>query len=187
MLRKILSQKRQTKIIFRAPRRATNFFRDRSAFSIIEIITVLFIVSFGLISILSLIVQNIKSQDYNKKTLMAYQLAQEGVELIRKVRDSNWRAQRSFNYNLASGTYYMDYRDDAPHLLPSEQLSLKNLGLDINGFYVHEPLSTASGFARSIIISNIDTYILQIYSDVFWTENGQLNSYRITTSLYDWY
>jgi type II secretory pathway pseudopilin PulG len=171
-------------------------FKTSPAFSIIEIVTVLFIVSVALLGIMSLIVQNIQSQSYNKQTLMAYQLAQEGIELIRKVRDSNWANNHNpghqsiytFNNNLAPGTYYMDYRDSVPHVAGS---NTGPLSLDSNNFYVHGGTGTSTGFSRLITIQSWPAtgqpYFIQVYSDVVWYEHGHHYDYRLVTSLYDWY
>lgn len=169
--------------------------KDQPAFSLIEIVAVLFIVSVALVGILALIVQNIQSQDYNKKTIIAYQLAQEGIELIRKVRDSNWRQHNvniHFDNNLPPDVYYMDYRDSVPHSAAANPTGLSVLSLDSNGFYFHDTstpkTSVNSGFSRLITIKDFDeTYVIQVFSDVYWVENGHQNSYHLTTALYDWY
>lgn len=164
----------------------------KPAFSIIEIIVVLFIISIGLIGILSLIVQNIESQSYNQKNLVAYQLSQEGVEIIRRQRDTNWNLGQDFNENLApsSGTvyqYYMDYNDSLPiqvfDSLPRE------LKIDADGFYVHDPVSlsaTTSGFSRLISVELLDPDRLRVLSGVYWNDSGRNYSYTAETLLYDW-
>ena len=86
-------------------------------FTLIEIITVLFVVSLGLIGVLSLIIQNIQSQSINRRSIIAYQLAQEGIELVRKTRDSNWANGDIWNKNLVSGSYYMDPLDSIPQFM----------------------------------------------------------------------
>ncbi len=96
-----------------------------------------------MIGVLSLIEQNIKSQSLNKNTLIAYQLAQEGVELIRQVRDTNWRTERNWNENLAVGNYYMDYTDTAPHSAANKNDG--NLKQDSSGMYLNNPSSTIPG------------------------------------------
>ena len=160
---------------------------EKKGFSIVEIITVLFIMSMGLVGILSLIVQNIQSQSYNKGNLIAYQLAQEGIELIRKVRDSNWRAGAAYDNNLADGQYYMDYRDAAPHLHdianPGE-LIMKQDGAD---FYINDPVAaTTTPFSRLITIYKIDDHSLRVNAKIGWSENNRNYTYDLETILYNW-
>ena len=106
----------------------------KKGFSIVEVVTVLFIVSLGLVGVLSLIVQNIQSQNVNKGALMAYQLAQEGIELVRHTRDSNWAAGQSWQANLSPNHYTIDYRDLAPrNISVTGQDRLKQ---DAAGFFI---------------------------------------------------
>ncbi len=168
-------------------------FIKKSAFSIIEIIVVLFIISIGLIGILSLIVQNIQSQNYNQGNLIAYQLSQEGVELIRRLRDTNWNSSQDFNTDLAPapGTvynYYMDYND----ALPTEVFDAKprELKMDSDGFYIHDsvsPTASSTGFSRLISVELLDADRMRVSSGVYWQNNGRNYSYIVETLLYDWF
>ena len=82
----------------------------KKGFSLIEILVVFFIVSVSLLGVLSLLIQNIQVQSINKNNLIASSLSQEGVELIRQVRDSNWRDGLPFETSLADGSYQIDYQ-----------------------------------------------------------------------------
>jgi len=155
-------------------------------FTMIEIIVVLFVVSIGIVGVMSLIVQNIKSQSYDKNTLIASQLAQEGIELIRGVRDSNWKANRSFATNLTGGDYYMDYLDTVPQVYSG---TLADLVLKQNslGFYLNNLGNSASStiFSRLITLKTLNIHSLQVDSTVSWNEHGS-HSYNLQTLLYDW-
>ena len=152
-----------------------------------EVIVILFIVSLALVGLLSLIVQNIQSQNYNKGNLIAYQLAQEGTELVRKVRDSNWEAASSTFSNLATGRYFMDYEDTVPQLVSDDsEIILKK---DADGFYFHSLASPlpVSGFSRDIWLTSLDEHSLRVLSRVFWSEHDRNYFYSLETILYDWY
>jgi len=168
----------------------------KNGFSLVEIITVLFVVSLGLVGILSLIIQNIQSQSYNKDNLIAYQLAQEGVELTRKIRDSNWRGARlPFSTILYSGnagtTYYMDYNDPALNVYDSNNPDAAILRQDNNGFYTHDLSAStpSSGFSRLITITNGQygqNNSVNIKVTVSWSANTRNYHYDLDTSLYNW-
>jgi len=161
--------------------------KNKKGFTLIEVITVLLVVSLGMIGVLSLIVQNIQSQSLNKNTLIAYQLAQEGTELIRQVRDSNWRAQpvRFWRTNLLSGTYYMDYTDTVPHGAPSNPFG--RLRKDADGMYISDPNAamTPSTFTRTITIEDQAQGIL-VTTRIFWLDHGRNYVYSLEALLYDW-
>jgi len=160
----------------------------KPGFSLVEIITVLFIVSLGLVGILGLIVQNIQSQNYNKSNLIAYQLAQEGIELIRKVRDSNWREGLAYNDKLAPGEYYMDYEDASPDSYISSLPGQLALRQNAANFYVHDTAAaTSTPFSRLITIQTIDDHSSRINSRISWAEHNRDYTYDLETILYDWY
>jgi len=161
--------------------------KNKKGFTLIEVITVLLVVSLGMIGVLSLIVQNIQSQSLNKNTLIAYQLAQEGTELIRQVRDNNWRAQPPLPWrtNLAAGAYYMDYTDTVPHEAPSNPFG--RLVKDANGMYISNPnaVATADTFTRTITIEEQAPGIL-VTTKIFWLDHGRNYVYSLEALLYDW-
>lgn len=160
----------------------------RQAFSLVEIMIVLFIISLGLVGILSLIVQNIQSSDYNKNNLIAYQLSQEGVEIVRRLRDSNWKRGFDFNYGLAvvgsKNIFCLDYNDQQV-FLSSVPCSL---GLNDDGFYDHDIRSPKSGFSRLITVELInESSAMRVISEVFWINRvGGKSSYATEALLYNW-
>ena len=157
----------------------------RPGFTLIEIITVIFVIAIALIGVMNLVVQNIASQSYNKNNLIAYQLAQEGVELIRKTRDSNWVQGADWRTNLADGVYYRDYRDSAPHsYLPATG----NLRRDTAGFYYNDPnqSGTDTGFFRVIGLSTKDAQSFYVIVRVGWTDHSRIFNYELETTLYNW-
>ncbi len=159
---------------------------SKNGFTLVEIIVVLYIMSMGLVGVLSLIIQNIQSQSYNKSNLIAYQLAQEGVELVRKVRDNNWRDSLPYDTNLAAGDYFMDYADSAPTIhnpsAPEELL----MNLDTNNFYIHGPGPTTTPFSRLITIEALNDHSLRIISKVSWGDHSRNYNYNLETVLYNW-
>lgn len=161
--------------------------RQLSAFTLVEIIVVLFIVSVGLVGVLALIVQNIQSQGYNKSMLVGYQIAQEGIELVRKTRDSNWKTSQPFNTGLADGVYYMDYLDSVPTPAGADP-EVFVLKQDVNGFYHNDLLSldSPSGFTRQLTLTNIGANSLRVVATIGWTERQRNYTYDLETILYDW-
>lgn len=165
--------------------------KTREAFSLIEITIVLFIVSLGLVGILSLIVQSIQSSDYNKNNLVAYQLSQEGVELVRRYRDSNWKKLNySFDYGLnlevgVESSYCVDYKN----VEPVSTTKPCKLNLDDQGFYIHESGFPSSGFSRIIKIELLSgERAMRVISEVFWLgRSGSESSYATEALLYDWH
>jgi hypothetical protein len=57
---------------------------------ILEVVVAISVIIMGLVSIISLVIFNINTQGYSHNMLIASNLAREGVEVIRNIRDSNW-------------------------------------------------------------------------------------------------
>lgn len=63
---------------------------EKEGFSMIEIMVATFLVSVGLVAVLSLLGVGVRQATSNKNNLIAAFLAQEGGELVRNIRDTNW-------------------------------------------------------------------------------------------------
>lgn len=167
---------------------------EKPAFTLIEVITVLLVISLGMIGTLSLISQNIRSQSLNEKTMVAYQLAQEGIEMIRQVRDTDWIDGNDDWLTYSSDDYFcMDYTDSAPSPAASN-LSDCDLSLDSDGMYYTSPGVSGSGFSRRITIApdyvptnhGLGKQKAVVTADVYWQDHGKDYSYSLETELYDW-
>jgi prepilin-type N-terminal cleavage/methylation domain-containing protein len=166
--------------------------KSKAGFSLIEILAVLFVVSMALLGVVSLIVQNVKVQTLNRNNLIASSLAQEGIELIRQTRDSNWRSGGATLYdrNLADGSYIIDYLQDKP----VNSIVNTKLYLNSDGFYVHDilgdPTLKLTTFSRQIVITKkMDASLisfLQVRSIVSWVDRNKPRRYELQTLLYDW-
>jgi Tfp pilus assembly protein PilV len=67
------------------------------AFSIIEILVWIFIFSLWIISVFSIIVHTLNLNEYNKNYIIATNLAREQIELVRNIRDSNYKKIQIYN------------------------------------------------------------------------------------------
>lgn len=156
----------------------------QSGFTILEVIVVMLIISLGLLGIISLTTQNIRVQYINKNNLIASQLAQEGLELVRNIRDTNWLTVGSaWNQGLADGNYKIDYVNG---MQPVAGINDAKLYVNGSGFYQHTPLSETN-FNRLITITNSGTAASStVRSEVQWKEKNNVFKYIAETELYDW-
>ncbi|MFC1750858.1 prepilin-type N-terminal cleavage/methylation domain-containing protein [Pseudomonadota bacterium] len=109
----------------------------KRGFTLPEVIISLSIMVMVIFSATYLVVSIIRSNSENINTLVAYGLAQEGVEAVRNIRDSNWLLGVNFNGVLMKAnntiniwgeklpevgeeakTYYIEYEN----LVPSNEL-----------------------------------------------------------------
>jgi Tfp pilus assembly protein PilV len=74
--------------------------------TIIELLIAMSVIIVGLIAAAGIIFSNQRLQERSADLVTASNLAREGVELAKAVRDSNWIAGNAFDAGLYSGTDY---------------------------------------------------------------------------------
>ena len=168
--------------------------KKQSAFTLIEIMAVVLIVAIGLVGTSQLVVQSLQAQTINRSTIIAYQLAQEGIELVRYIRDTNWlEGASSWDEGLGRGNYCIDYRN--PVLQPAADITDCQLYRGADDWYihpiVHSEATNSNQFRRLIVIDDsnyvgleADSILVMVY--VKWMENGREYSYAIGTELFNW-
>jgi Tfp pilus assembly protein PilV len=75
----------------------------RPGFSLIEIVVVLFLVVVIVPAINNIIAQSVRAMAHTQREVEALYLAQEGMEVVRAYRDSNWQ-----NFVGKEGTNYIN-------------------------------------------------------------------------------
>jgi len=76
-----------------------------SAFSIIEVMVWIFIFTLWLVSVYALLVSSLKINDFNRNSIIASNLAREQVELLRNVRDTNYKKLQVWNQKFPEQVY----------------------------------------------------------------------------------
>lgn len=160
-----------------------------------ESMVVIFIISLGLVGVLSLIMQNIRVEQTNKNMLIASQLAQEGLEIVRNMRDSNWLRGYDWELGFISGIGF-DIIQDGDYALDysgtiNDIDNIGDAGARLNriagNFYAHDINGSPTQFYRMIIAdtdtSNASTTFQCL---VQWEDRGTTYQYVAETVLYDW-
>ena len=71
--------------------------KNKKAYTLVEILVGFFIILMGLVGYLSLTIKTLALEPIGKNKLIASQLAQEGIEIVRNIRDTNWINGESFD------------------------------------------------------------------------------------------
>jgi type II secretory pathway pseudopilin PulG len=74
--------------------------------TLIEMLIAFFVISIGLYTAVTLVFSNLNLVERDTDAVIAVNLAREGIELAKQVRDSNWMAGNPFDAGLHSGTSY---------------------------------------------------------------------------------
>ncbi|OGI25222.1 MAG: hypothetical protein A3J76_03505 [Candidatus Moranbacteria bacterium RBG_13_45_13] len=162
--------------------------KSHSGFSLIEMLVVVFIVAVGLVGILSVYNSSIANQYEVRREMIAAGLAQEGMELVRSIRDYNLINELDWWNNLctgASGTCNLcpsiDYNSLSTHACTA------NTGICVSSGRYSQCASGNTGFTREISLTKTGDLsaggYISVTSTVSW-DGGQKNS-TATDMLYD--
>ncbi len=168
----------------------------KKSFTLIELVTSIFVVVIALGGIFLLVRQIIVATSFLPNQLIATYLAQEGIEIVRNIRDTNWREGENWKAGLegyGSGQEGCDVNDGAALSYDSENLdNYPNTPLHIYGdFYKQTTLGDSTSFKRRIVVNtktdSEGNEYLEVISYVCWKERGRTHQVKLIENLYDWY
>ncbi len=164
------------------------------SFTIIELMVAIFVILVGLIGGMTAISRMFILTSLSSSRLTAAYLAQEGIEIVRNIRDSNWLETRTATttpwdegLSNCSGGCEADYT-----ILGVEDPSISTYfdrKLKINpddGFYSYTS-GDETKFKREITINHEGNNVLNIVVEVTWQEKGQSYSFSVQEKLYNWW
>jgi len=155
----------------------------KNGFTLIEMMIAIFVMVVGMLAIISLLQTGIFSSSISSSRLTASYLAQEGAEIIKNVRDTNWlearTSQNSWDEGLTvcSGVgFIVDYNHSygPSQIDPSFPCySSQYLNIDSSGFYSYSS-GVQTKFKRKILITQgSDSNMRNVSVVISWTERGK--------------
>ncbi len=146
--------------------------------TLLELMITIFVISVGIVGTFGLIERTIQSASIARSRLVAVYLAQEGIELVRNVRDDNLVKGEEWDEGINPGEWSVYY--DSTEILP---YSDEYLRIDGNGFYGRDGYTSA--FKRKVIITD-ESDFLDIRVRISWREKEEDNHIEAVKRLYDW-
>jgi len=156
----------------------------KRGFTLIEVIIAISVMATGVLGIYALVPKIVSISGTNLNKFVASQLAREGIEIVRNIRDTNWLEGVDFNGGLTtcSGGCEIDYDDSDFAAYDSGRY----LRINSDGFYNYDPVSETNPetkFKRKITITpNAD--ILNVKVEVTWSGKG--SPFVLEENLYNW-
>lgn len=87
--------------------------KNYRGFTLVELMVVVLVLSIGLVGAMNLIARTfIQARLVSSKLAAAY-LAQEGMEIVRNIRDTNWIQGNVWDSGIGDGNQQADYNDQA--------------------------------------------------------------------------
>jgi prepilin-type N-terminal cleavage/methylation domain-containing protein len=190
-----------------------NFLKNNKGFTLVETLVAISIFSVSAIALLTILSGGITDINYVKNKFIADNLAVEGIEYVRNIRDTNalyspaptgWQAfLSSFSQcvkNVDDGCYFdnssLDYSDTTMPVLDmniipcSQTCPLLKLNNTTGRFEYNINNNAISSFSRKIEVelpSDLNNgNELKIYSTVTWREGSRNYETVLSTSLFNW-
>lgn len=135
--------------------------KTNKGFSIAEVVISVFVITVGLLAIIKLITGSMTYSILSRDQIIASQLAQEGIELVRNVRDNNafnsesrtWMDSLGNNAN-ACVEYDMNTQHPVDFTCSTNQLFYDPATYT----YSHDNGDEATRFYRQLVIQEVDNY-----------------------------
>ena len=175
--------------------------QKEQAFTLIEVMIAIFVMIVGVVGIYGLVPHIFGVVAVNNDRFVASQLAKEGIEIIRNIRDVNYLDSVSdwsnaWNEGLdncatLSGGCEADYLDSA-NLDPSLPIfSNRELWVDeTTGLFSYTVAGENSRFQRKIMIDSCGPECLDVQVLVSWPKNtyfsNEITSLKAEEKLYNW-
>lgn len=156
-----------------------------TGFTLVEVLVALALLTIGLVPAFIQASHAVTLAGSVRNSLIASNLAQEGAEAVRAIRDANWLAGDSFDTGLDScaGGCRVAFDGDA---LISGAGANQPLKLDsATGLYQYVS-GTDTLFSRTVVITQESAYHLKAVVTVSWTERTGTRQLALEYHLYDW-
>jgi len=160
-----------------------SFLKDmKQGFTLLEVLISLTIITVGVVGVFALVQQTISLLSVSEQRLTASYLTQEGMEIVRNLRDTNVVNGQAWNLGLTGcGTgCEADYLSSSLTAWSSRYL------LD-NGTFYNYSSGNPTLYQRKIIIDSSVSNVLRITIEVSWQEKTRSHSIKAREDIYNWY
>ena len=169
----------------------SSFKFQNKGFTLLEIIIAIFFVTVGMGGVFTVVQKSFSMMSLSASRLVAANLAQEGSEVVRNIRDTHWREAQNWDAGLGAGDYQVQYNDAETDIVfcaaPCSYDVMGFLKIDAgNGFYNYDT-GDDTKFKRRVTIDKITPDSMKITSEIIWKERGGKEyTYTAYNLLYDW-
>ena len=168
-------------------------------FTLIEVIAAMLIILVGLLGVFTATQQIVSYITLSNSKLTASYLAQEGLELVRNMRDNNWLSNvvptPSWDAGLTSCSTGCEIGYDDTSLV-AYGANGRFLNIEsVSGFYGYNAIGDPTKFKRKITIepeedatlpSDGNYDILKVTVEIKWNERGEDYSITVRGNLHEW-
>lgn len=143
--------------------------KHKTGFTLVETILAISVVSIAIATATQLTQSSLKMGRASMNQYVAFHLAEEGLEIVRNLRDSNWLQNKTWRGGLDDATYVLAENtsvDGAPWVLQS--------------------VARTDGFARTIEISTTEAEAMRVKSRVTYRDGAKEKIVELSAEFTDW-
>ena len=169
----------------------------KRGFTLLELLISVFILTVGILGEYVAIQKSATIAGYSYHRLMAAYLAQEGIEIIRNIKDTNLLEgladpSTPWDDGFVSKNYEVQYSDAqsaTPNLWECSTLcGFTDMRFLTKGNYFYDYDSLAeTKFKRKITVNNMETDILKVSATVYWQDGTKVREFTVWDKFYNWW
>ena len=159
----------------------------QKGFTIVELMVAILILSTALTASTGMFVLNNASANLIRNSYIASGLAQEGIELARNLRDSDWFASRPFGSFgdalgvAVDGDYNVQWNDPQLRVFSDTALNMNQA----TGIFSYDA-GALTPFKRKITITTVSAVEKKVVVTVSWDQKGAAKSLTAEEHLFNW-
>lgn len=158
----------------------SNVNKSGAGFTVLELMAAIIVITIGVLSAYGVVQKIISYTSASSDRLAAAYLAQEGVEIVRNIRDTNWIEGENWDNGLGAGVAWeADYNDDSLTVWTDRKLKIDN------NVYTYDA-GVDTSYRRKITLSSIAGSGLEILVEIKWDIKGKNNTLTVQGNIYDW-
>ncbi len=171
--------------------------KHNNGFTLIEVVAAVSLVTIGSLGVFSLIERALINSTSSLYRLTAIYLAQEGIEIVKNIRDSNWIIglgawDDSINCGILPCEYEADHTNISfldVYFEPGNFLNIETDPVLGKKFFQYSSDGMETRFKRKITVSNcfpVSSACLNVSVLVSWHAKGKSNQIIIQENLYNY-
>jgi prepilin-type N-terminal cleavage/methylation domain-containing protein len=175
--------------------------KQEKGFTLLELLISIFILSVGILGAYVAIQKSASIASYSYSRLMAAYLAQEGIEIVRNMKDTNLLREFNgistpWNTDLESENYQVVYSDvtgiDRTPRTCSMSCEFDDLiSLRRDSYFYDYNSSIDTNFRRKVTVERVidagEENILKVVATVYWKDGTKIREFKVWDKFYNWW
>jgi len=164
--------------------------KSRRAFTLIEVIIAIGVLTIAVVAAIQLAISSTRLSNLLLQRFTAHHLAEEGLEIVRNMRDTNWLKNIDWRSNLADGSYAIEEKELANSVNADTKLHPLFALNPASGIEEAEKINPKGDlvFRRLIELSTPDStqQIMHIRASVMYEYRGLAQEVSLESEITDW-